>query len=550
MDDTPLKMTFDPATIEHLGVRMYSTLSPVLAELVANSYDADASNVTILLDDTDGKREIVVEDNGSGMSLEEINNKFLRIGRNRRDDERSEDTPRGRKVIGKKGIGKLSFFGIAEEIEVVTKKNSKENAFVLRWQDIKDSKTPEYKPTPLKIEESCSAECGTKITLRGLRRQTEFDPESIAVALSKIFIVDDSFVVSIQHNEEAPFLVENKKKYDDLKKQIEWDIPKDIGLESDYERKIQIVGHLISTETPISSKTNMRGVTLFSRKKLVNLPEYFSESISSHFFSYLTGHLEVDFIDELDEDVIATDRQSLNWGHPDMAKLREYLGRLMGWLEHDWRTKRDELRKKKISEQTGINTVEWLKAVPEDLRGAVESVVKAIIQDSEIPDEAGVKAVRDFHALVPEYPKYHWRQLHPEVRDASNTYYQAGDYYHAFMEASKRYVNAVRAKAVIAAGDERADMQKVFPATNPVLSVTEGYQKPDGTDFTPLTLSNIRTAQQLFSEGVICGGRHPVAHEEVVDLKDSKLFTEEDCLDVLSLLSHLFWRLEHSTKVR
>ncbi|KKS27372.1 MAG: hypothetical protein UU88_C0007G0018 [Parcubacteria group bacterium GW2011_GWC1_42_11] len=550
MDDTPLKMTFDPATIEHLGVRMYSTLSPVLAELVANSYDADASNVTVLLNDTDDRREIIVEDDGSGMSLEEINSKFLRIGRNRRDDERSEDTIGGRKVIGKKGIGKLSFFGIAEEIEVVTKKDLKENAFVLKWQDIKDSKTPEYKPTPLKIEEPCGAECGTKITLRGLRRKTEFDPESIAVALSKIFIVDDSFVVSIQHNEKESFLVENKKKYDDLKKQIEWDVPKDIGLEAEYERKNQITGHFISTETPISSKTNMRGITLFSRKKLVNLPEYFSESISSHFFSYLTGHLEVDFIDELDEDVIATDRQSLNWGHPEMAELRDFLGKLMSWLEHDWRIKRDALKKKKISEQTGINTAEWLKTIPEELRGSVESVIKAIVQDSEIPEEASVRAVRDFHALVPDYPKYHWRQLHAEVQDASRAYYQGGDYYHAFIEASKRYVNAVRAKAVRTTRDERALMQEVFPEASPVLSVTETYFKRDGTAFTADTLKNIRVAQQMFSEGVICGGRHPISHEEIEDLRQSKLFTEEDCLDVLSLLSHLFWRLEHSTKVR
>ena len=95
-----------------------------------------------------------------------------------------------------------------------------------------------------------------------------------------------------------------------------------------------------------------------------------------------------------------------------------------------------------------------------------------------------------------------------------------------------------------------ADMQKVFPEANPMLSVTEGFKKPDGTDFTPDTLKNIRVAHQLFSEGVICGGRHPVAHEEIVALRDSKLFTEDDCLDALSLLSHLFSRLEYSTKLR
>ena len=71
-----LVMTFDPLTIEHLGVRLYSTLPPVLAELIANSYDADAENVTLSLNDEGSEKEIIIEDDGMGMSFDEINNKF------------------------------------------------------------------------------------------------------------------------------------------------------------------------------------------------------------------------------------------------------------------------------------------------------------------------------------------------------------------------------------------------------------------------------------------------------------------------------------------
>ena len=42
-----LSLKFDPKTIEHLGVKMYSTLPPALAELISNSYDADAGQVSI-----------------------------------------------------------------------------------------------------------------------------------------------------------------------------------------------------------------------------------------------------------------------------------------------------------------------------------------------------------------------------------------------------------------------------------------------------------------------------------------------------------------------
>lgn len=121
-----LQMKFAPNTIEHLGVKMYSTLPPVVSELIANSYDADAKEVKILLNDSKDK-EIVVSDDGHGMSFNEINESFLTIGRNRRVKNSTDESPNGRKVIGKKGLGKLSFFGIAHEIKITTVKNKKKN---------------------------------------------------------------------------------------------------------------------------------------------------------------------------------------------------------------------------------------------------------------------------------------------------------------------------------------------------------------------------------------------------------------------------------------
>jgi uncharacterized protein (TIGR02391 family) len=548
-ENKTLEMSFDPNTIEHLGVRMYSTVPPVLAELIANSYDANAKEVHIELNDVD-KKEIVVSDNGHGMSKEDINDKFLRIGRNRRDAGDSVEEG-DRKPIGKKGLGKLSFFGIADDIEVVTVRDGLKNVFLMKWDDIKKTEDGKnYEPTVIVDDESTKEENGTSIVLKNIRRTSDFVAHDLAVSLSKIFVVDKTFKIFVRRNGEGSVQVDNKMKYEGLNVEVQWSVPSDVSPESDYPNVADVVGHLISTKKPISPKTNMRGITLFSRNKMVNLPEYFSDSTSSHFYSYLTGELHVDFIDELDEDVIGTDRQSLNWGHPDMAKLRDYLRSLMNWLERDWRIKREKKRQEKLDKQLGIKTEDWFGTMSDDVRTQAETIVKAIVNDSELPEEVGTAAVKSFHALVPEYPKYYWRHLHDEVKDASNEYYQSGDYYHAFIEASKRYVNAVRAKAVRTTRDERALMQEVFPEASPILSVTEGYLKPDGSGFTADTLRNIRIAQQMFSEGVICGGRHPISHEEIVDLRESQLFTEKDCLDVLSLLSHLFWRLEHSTKMR
>ena len=54
--------------------------------------------------------------------------------------------------------------------------------------------------------------------------------------------------------------------------------------------------------------------------------------------------------------------------------------------------------------------------------------------------------VKNIYEIVPEYPYYHWRHLHPQIRDASKHDYQDGDYYRAFEEAAKRYIHAVERK--------------------------------------------------------------------------------------------------------
>ena len=87
MESQKLKMSFDPHTIEHLGIKMYSVLPNAIAELIANAYDAEARTVHVKLYNDNGKKRIAVIDDGVGMSFDEINNNFLRIGRKRRTDD-------------------------------------------------------------------------------------------------------------------------------------------------------------------------------------------------------------------------------------------------------------------------------------------------------------------------------------------------------------------------------------------------------------------------------------------------------------------------------
>lgn len=115
-------MTISRMTVDKLGVKLYDRVSAVIAELVANSYDADAERVTIeapmgaYLATTKGDAgyKITVTDDGMGMEPDVVNPFYLKIGGERRKDPKrgNVSAKRGRRVMGRKGVGKLAPFGI------------------------------------------------------------------------------------------------------------------------------------------------------------------------------------------------------------------------------------------------------------------------------------------------------------------------------------------------------------------------------------------------------------------------------------------------------
>ena len=551
-----LQMKFAPNTIEHLGVNMYSTLPPVVSELIANSYDADAGLVTISLKDSSDK-EIVVSDNGHGMSFDEINDSFLTIGRNRRTKNETDLSPKGRKVIGKKGLGKLSFFGIAHRITITTVKDGKKNSFVMDWETIMSKENDEggienYEPEILILDESTQDSNGTIVTLQKIQRVSNFDVNVLADSISKYFILPENFSIKLSHNDGDWIEIDNRRRYSTLSTEVEWKVPAEIKFPSDFEYSEHITGHILATEKPISPSTNMRGITLFSRTKLVNLPEYFSDSTSSHFFNYLTGWLEVDFIDELEEDVIGTNRQTLNWDHPEMRKLKSCLQNMLRWLERDWREKRKEIREKKLNDElkrkTGITISEWQQNVPDKIKIDLTPVLEKIIGDSELSNEEMTGAVKHLKNIAPEYTYYHHRYLHRILSEEVFEYYTNKDYYTAVFEGVKRYVQKVKDKA----GSDLTDrglLENIFAINDPQYSVINKFKRPNGNSFSRDTIRNITSGHQKLVIAMWEAFRSPMAHEPAKDLRDSGLYTKQDCLDALSLLSHLFRRLDNLEKL-
>lgn len=398
-DEDELIMEFDMNTIEHLGISMYSTLPPVLAEIVANSYDADATEVFIELYDEDKEnKSIVIKDNGYGMGYEDFDNKFLIIGRNRRLEEGKDRTPMGRPIIGRKGIGKLSIFGVAERVNVTSIKDGIKNKISMNLPDIKDS-GGKYEPDHLIKNKEVDKESSTTVELLDLNRKSRFDIDSIKYSLAKRFLIfDDNFKVWIVHNGdyENKIRITNDLRFDLIDVSYEWEFPHD-SVDSEYIHRHQVKGNIYASEKPLQS--DMKGIYLTARGKLVHDNSFYGLKASDYQHAYLTGWLEVDFIDEdSDKDRIASYRESLLWDDDFVKPLRNYLQNVINFVAKDLRKKRKKEKVKKVSKKTGIDIPSWMESLPKHEKRLAEKITKPILESSEMDEDESsnlIEYIRD-----------------------------------------------------------------------------------------------------------------------------------------------------------
>lgn len=126
----------DSALLRELGERLVGKPYIALAELIKNSYDADASRCVIRLT----RDRIEVADDGHGMAQQEFLDYWMTIG-TRHKQQSDVSRKFKRRVTGSKGVGRLSAQFLAHRMQLVsTAKNSKERlrAFV-DWDDAIDS---------------------------------------------------------------------------------------------------------------------------------------------------------------------------------------------------------------------------------------------------------------------------------------------------------------------------------------------------------------------------------------------------------------------------
>jgi hypothetical protein len=348
MPDRKLTMQFAGGLVQHLGLQMYSGAVPAIAELISNSWDADASMVSVEIPlDTaisDGL-EITVQDDGRGMTFEEVNNLYLVLGRNRRKMG-SDFSEKGRRVLGRKGIGKLAGFGIASLMEIWTVRDGHLTAFTMDFDAITRAGSAEmvelYEPPVMfdrAVEASDPIQQGTLIRLKNLQLKNAVNSERFRRSMARRFsLISASFAVKI-----------NGESLEHQAMDVQFRFPESGWTTESVPGLGDVQWWAGFTKTPITID-EVKGISVLANGKLVQAPFYFQFSggaSGQHGLQYLTGEVRADLLDD-EVDLVATDRASVLWEDPRAAPLLAWGQAKIRHLLREWSRLRRESNEKHL----------------------------------------------------------------------------------------------------------------------------------------------------------------------------------------------------------
>lgn len=190
--DKKYELNIDVRILELLGPNLYTNIYYVLAELIANAYDADAHNVYIISDD----EKIIVEDDGKGMSYSngEVT-KYLKVAAISRTNDADSRTALDRLKMGRKGVGKLAALSVSEEVCVMTIASGEKSGFVLSRHP--QSENLQSIPDEDIHFEKISGD-GTAIVMQNPQYRLHKTPTAIKRNLLKIFpAISEDFKIHI-----------------------------------------------------------------------------------------------------------------------------------------------------------------------------------------------------------------------------------------------------------------------------------------------------------------------------------------------------------------
>lgn len=404
------KMTLDLQLLNHLGLNLYSNASAVISEAVANAWDADADEVNITIADDC----IIIFDNGCGMDLEDINNKYLHVGRQRRNADEAVTPKYRRAVMGRKGIGKLSLFSIANSVSVYTIKGQEKNALRISTVDLKEciEKNEEYAPEELPIDNFDFANNGTKIILRDLKKKrTGALATYLRRRLARRFsIIGDKYFFVVKVNGE-PVTISDRDYLP--KAQMLWIFPSEkdptfteaaikeqctaepskIFLREtkiNYgEKEVSMYGWIATAAEPgklLEEDGNINKITIMVRGKMAKediLPELHSTAL---YTKYVFGEIHADFLDEDNmEDIATSSRQDFFVDDERYLALKNFLVAELSYVRTTWEDARSNAGVKEACKYTVVR--EWYESLGRDSQTSAKKLFGKINQLTVSADE-------------------------------------------------------------------------------------------------------------------------------------------------------------------
>lgn len=390
-----LFLKIQPKVIDHLGIKMYQKPVDVISEYIANAWDADAEEVFIdIIED-----KITVSDKGIGMTFGECQECYLQVGRNRRESTGTDETlNKSRPVLGRKGIGKFAGFGVAKTITVNTtsSKTGEKTVFKMNIDSILELDEQNEDKKPIEVieyldpNESRKTNSGTIIILEGMNLSFNDNIiENFKQELSRRFLLTqfyDDFKIYINgevlpHNfqDDMEFVFPRDLTENEIRKFPEVSCFDETGWACENFESFEIKWRVGFYEETIKVE-ELRGISIYVKGKLAQKPFFFdlTGGISAqNSLEYMTGQIQMDFIDIGENDLISTERQRINLQTELGKKLKKWgIEKIKIWGSI-WKARRSEKRLAQINDKiSGFR--ERLDDLPKTERRTVETVLKKI----------------------------------------------------------------------------------------------------------------------------------------------------------------------------
>lgn len=425
-----LKMPIQGGILEALGINMYSTLGKCLVEFVSNAYDSDATrvNLTIPFDEIDRTRremreqakkevatgqrdpfkallaplpeevQVTIEDDGHGMTWEEVRDRFLPLNRKRRANSRGDEVnnrseSRSRHVIGRKGLGKLAGFGAAERVSVTTKRrgDSYATTIVMDGDVLRNADNLESVNIPVSYDEPADEHAhGTTVVLSGLkadavRQQKGALTNSIAEAFYGIR--PEEFEVRVNGDlvasNDSEFVVVYPEQGHDSQ-----------GF-ANHTFEVEDVGEVdIRYFVGFRAKSlpaRKRGARIYCNNRLAAGPSLFNLPTGMHSFhstDYMECVVQADQLDRKSVDFINTSRTQLREDTEIVRKLLDEVSTLMrNAIPAHARYRKDEADRALDADPTGRTLKKIVETLPKKTRSSANRLLSTLAAEFGVDSE-------------------------------------------------------------------------------------------------------------------------------------------------------------------